>query len=314
MPARSNAFQRLVRAIQGHLSRTGTVKESRMLPDKDTGSLVEVDIVIDESIGGHPILVGIECTAEKRKATIEWYREMRGKHSGLPIDKTVLVSQSGFTREVHKKARKDNVTLMTPGQAQAFGWQTLFAKLKGGTVADVQFSLRRVSLVSNDTEAMDPGSFTADSVLRIPGKELPLGRLIMEVAQQHGLTRKIMASLSEVLKKTDHFSFRFNVPKYTSIVIGDKTVSILSVEATLSIHPRYQHVDWKPVEVNGQTVAAGTFPAEFLFPGAPGDSVVTASRGPNDDFKVTLLGPQDNDIQLDTFPDALWQNPTEPRD
>ena len=286
-----------------------------MLPDKDTGSLVEVDIVIEETVGGHPILVGVECTAEKRKATIEWYREVRGKHAGLPIDKTVLVSKSGFTREVHKMARKDNVTLMTPEQAQAFSWQTLFAKLEGGTVADVQFALRSLSVVAS-AEAMTvaPRTFTADSMIRLPEKEIQLGRLVMEVARQHGLTRKIMASLGEVLKKTDHFSFRFTLPAKSSVTVDGKIVGVLSVEATLSIHPRYQQVDWKPMNVNGRTLAAGTFPAEFLFPGASGDSVVTASREPNDDFKVTLLGPQDNDIELDVFPHALWQHSPEPRD
>lgn len=307
MPARSNAFQRLVRAIQGHLSRAGTVTESRMLQDKDTGSPVEVDIVIEEAVGGHSVLVGVECTAGKRKATIEWYREMRAKHADLPIAKTVLVSESGFTREVYKKAKKDDITLLTVGEAQTFKWRALFAKLKDGTVADVGFSLRQVSVTLRSNPDNSPAlQVDADVVVHGPSIENPLGQLVMEVARQGGLTRKIMSNLGEVLKKTDHFSFGFRVPEGTHILIDSRQIEVIEVNAAVSIHPRFRSVEWRPLDFNGQTVAAGTFPAEFLFPGAVGDSVVTVSQDGNDSIKVGLLGPSDTDLQLEVFPHALW--------
>lgn len=283
-----------------------------MLQDRDTGSLVEVDIVIEETVGGHQILVGIECTAGKRKATIEWYREMRGKHADLPIAKTVLVSESGFTREVHKKAQKDNVTLMALGDAQTFKWQSLFTKLKGGTVADVGFSLREVTLkLLVNPEGRGPICVNPYSIVNGPGINLPLGYLIMQVAQQGGLTRAIMSNLGEVMEKTDHFSFGFCLPTGTSVEIDETRIEVTEVSAVLSIHPRYRDVRWKPLDVNGQAVATGTFPADFLFPGATGDSVVTVSQGNDENFKVTLLGPADTDIELDVFPHALWQNTTD---
>lgn len=307
MPARSNAFQRLVRAIQGHLSRGGTVTESRILQDRDTGSPVEVDIVIEEAVGGHKVLIGVECTAGKRKATIEWYREMRGKHADLPIAKTVLVSESGFTREVYKKAKKDDVTLLTLGEAQNFKWQALFGKLKGGTVADVSFSLREASLTlrSSLTDAA-PLQVDPDVVVRGPGIENPLGQLIMAAAQQDGLTRKIMANLGAVLKKTDHVSFSFRVSEGAFVVIDGRQIEFTDVHATVTIHPRFQSVDWRPLDFNGQTVAAGAFPADFLFPGTEGNSVVTVSEDGDNSIKVSLLGPSDTDVQLDVFPNALW--------
>lgn len=309
MPARSNAFQRLVRAIQGHLSRAGTVTESRILRDRDTGSPVEVDIVIEEAVGGHKVLIGVECTAGKRKATIEWYREMRAKHADLPIAKTVLVSESGFTREVYKKAKKDDVTLLALGEAQNFKWQALFGKLKSGTVADVSFSLREASLTlcSSLTDSaslqVDP-----DVVVRGPGIENPLGQLIMAAAQQGGLTRTIMANLGAVLKKTDHFSFSFRVPKGTFIAMDSRQIEFAEVNAVVTIHPRLRPVDWRPLEYNGQAVAAGTFPADFLFPGTTGDSVVIVSEDESNSIKVSLLGPLDTDIQLDVFPHSLWSS------
>jgi hypothetical protein len=280
-----------------------------MLPDRDTGSLVEVDIVIEETVGSHNILIGIECTAGRRKATIEWYREMRSKHADLPISKTVLVSESGFTREVHKKAKKDSITLMALVEAHTFKWPTLFAKLKSGTVANVGFSLREASLtlVSNP-EDISPVNVSPDAMVYCSGIEHPLGHLIMSVALQGGLTREIMSKLGEILKKTDHFSFGFRVPDGTYIVIDNERIGVTEIAAVLTMHPHFQNVELRPLDVNGQTVAAGTFPAEFLFPGVAGDSVVTISQGVDEAVKISLLGPSDNDIQLEVFPHALWQD------
>ena len=278
-----------------------------MLQDRDTGSLVEVDIVIEENIGTHKVLVGVECTAGKRKATIEWYREMRAKHSDLPIAKTVLVSEAGFTREVHRKAKKDTVTLLTLDEAQTFKWQALFAKLKGGTVADVRFSLREVHFTFRpDLNHNRIISLNANSVLQGPGINCSIGHLVMEVAKRGGLTRKIMADLGAILKKTDHFTFGFRLPEKTYILAEDDRLEVLEVNAVLTIHPQFHSVNWQPREFNGQTVATGTFPADFLSPGAKGDAVVTVSQDGNDSVKVSLLGPADAEIQLDVFPHALW--------
>lgn len=60
------------------------------------------------------------------------------------------------------------------------------------------------------------------------------------------------------------------------------------------------------------TVAATTFPADFLFPGTSGESVLTISQDASDEMKVRLLGPSDEDIPLEVFPNALWQPATAP--
>lgn len=277
-----------------------------MLPDRDTGSLVEVDIVIEETIAGHQLLIGIECTAGKRKATVEWYREMLGKHRSLPIAKTVLVSESGFTREVHKKALKDNVSLMTPVQVEDCNWNYLLTKLNAGTVADVGFKIRKFSIFfspGQERASCDDVSIGTD--IQIGEHRIPIGHIVMKVAKEGGLTRMVMTDLANILKKTDHFSFRFSLPERSFIVIDGNPAFVTEIEATLSIHPRYQRINWRPVDVGGQKVVAGTFQANFLFPGATGDAFLTASYESKDDFKVKLLDPDDNDIELEVFPDAL---------
>lgn len=114
-----------------------------------------------------------------------------------------------------------------------------------------------------------------------------------------------MSNLGEVLKKTDHVSFGFRVPEGTHVLIDSGQIEVIEINAVVSIQPRFQSVEWRPLGFNGQTVAAGTFPAEFLFPGTAGDSVVTVSQDGNDSIKVGLLGPADTDVQLDVFPHTL---------
>lgn len=313
MPARSNTFQRLIRAIQGHMSAAGTVTESRMLADRHTGSRVEVDIVIEQNVGGHTLLIGIECTAKNRKATIEWYREMRSKHADLPINKTVLVSQSGFTPEVHRKASIDGITLLSLAEATAFKWRALFDKLQGGTVAEVGFTLRKATLTMRSASGeAAPVAVGREAIIRGPGFEYELDWLIMTTAVNSGLTRQVMANLGAILTKTDHITFGFIPPEGSYVVEDDQRFDVLDIGAVLTIHPTFQPMNLRPVDFNGQTVAVSDIPARFIVPGSTGQSIVTISQNAGDSMKVSVLAPDDEDIELDVFPHALWPGNHEP--
>ncbi len=103
MPKRSNDFQKLMHLLHRHFSSNAAVTESKMIRDRLTGREVEVDIVIETTVSDYPISVAIECISESRPATVEWIHEMKGKHDSLPLDKLVLVSQSGFTKRGLRK-------------------------------------------------------------------------------------------------------------------------------------------------------------------------------------------------------------------
>ena len=125
MPKRSNPFQRLVYLIQRQLAGKATVTESKMLVNVRTDTPTEVDVVIETEVAGVPLVVSVECTSEGRKATIEWVREMIGKHDDLPTNKLVLVSKSGFTRPAKKLAEARGVDIKTLTEAQRFPWAEL---------------------------------------------------------------------------------------------------------------------------------------------------------------------------------------------
>jgi hypothetical protein len=52
MPKRTNDFQRLIYLVRVNLADGATVTESKMLKDRITGTMREVDICIEGSVGG----------------------------------------------------------------------------------------------------------------------------------------------------------------------------------------------------------------------------------------------------------------------
>jgi hypothetical protein len=115
MPKRTNTFQQVIYMIQRQLAGTNAVvTESKFLEHRHTGNAAEVDVVIEGKLAGQDVTLGIECTAGKRPATIEWVQQMIGKHQGMPISRSILVSQSGFTRNAKKHAAECVKNFETP--------------------------------------------------------------------------------------------------------------------------------------------------------------------------------------------------------
>jgi|SRR6185503_18176400 len=105
MPARSNHFQKLVYEVERQLAPLGAVvEESAMLPERLSGELREVDILISLDEGPHQVQIGIECQDRSRPATKQWVESIAKKHEELGINKTVLVSSSGFYSSARRRA------------------------------------------------------------------------------------------------------------------------------------------------------------------------------------------------------------------
>jgi len=46
-----------------------------------SGRSVEVDVVVEGTLGGVVLVIGVECTSGNRKATVEWVDQMLGRHN-----------------------------------------------------------------------------------------------------------------------------------------------------------------------------------------------------------------------------------------
>jgi hypothetical protein len=115
MPARSNEFQEVIYLVQTHLAEGSRAEESELLTDLITGAKREVDVCIHSVVGGHDVIVSIECRDHKRRQTVQWVEEMHAKHQRLPTNVLVLASKSGFTGEALTLASKYGIEAVVPG-------------------------------------------------------------------------------------------------------------------------------------------------------------------------------------------------------
>jgi hypothetical protein len=152
MPKRTNDFQKIIYLIQKQLAGEAIVTQSKILPDSQTNSDVEVDIVIESTLAGTKIIIGVEATAISRKATVEWVREMINKHENLPINKTILVSKNGFTKEALKKAELNKIEAVTIGKAQNMDWKGVVNNLKSLLLGRFDFNIVDVSINYNPSD------------------------------------------------------------------------------------------------------------------------------------------------------------------
>lgn len=104
MPKRTNDFQRLVYLVRVNLAEGATVTESKMLTDRVTKRKREVDVCIEGHVGGHPVVVSVECQDHKRIADVSWVDKLKAKHERLPTNALILASRSGFTLEARDAA------------------------------------------------------------------------------------------------------------------------------------------------------------------------------------------------------------------
>ena len=132
MPARTNHFQKLVFEIERQLALLGAVvKESAMLPERLTGELREVDILVSIDEGQHRVQIGIECQDRSRPATKQWVEAIAKKHEDLGINKTVLISSSGFYSAARRRAESLFIGILDIKGITKADWPTeVFRNLK----------------------------------------------------------------------------------------------------------------------------------------------------------------------------------------
>lgn len=122
MPRRTNAFQRLVLLLTATLAGHARVTESAMLRDKVTGELREVDVLVEVTAASYPVTLGLEVVAWARVADVQWVERMHCKHTHLPTDKLVLVSENGFSKQAIRKAEFLGIETLTMDEAFSTDW------------------------------------------------------------------------------------------------------------------------------------------------------------------------------------------------
>ncbi|HWE93174.1 MAG TPA: hypothetical protein VG269_04305 [Tepidisphaeraceae bacterium] len=85
----------------------------------------EIDVLIESSLGPYNIRVAVEAKDEKRKMDVVRFESIVAKYkskSGIQVNKVVVVSRSGFTKRVAKRAQIEDIELLTLDEALAEDW------------------------------------------------------------------------------------------------------------------------------------------------------------------------------------------------
>ena len=147
MPQRTNEFQQLVYQIQHQLKdRPDTVvTESKMLVDRNTGKLREVDIAVECRVNDVPFIIALECRSRSRGPAIDWVEQAIKKHEHLS-DKLVLVANRDFSPDALDIARREGVDTVVLGDADSTDWCARIDQYKNLFFATFEFEVKSYSI------------------------------------------------------------------------------------------------------------------------------------------------------------------------
>lgn len=249
MPVRSNIYQRLVAAVHDQVGLGWTVTESRSLKDSRTGQLREVDVVLDGTAAGYPILIGVEARDRGRVADVTWVEAMAKKHDDLPTDKLVLWSPTRFSKSAAAKAKALGIAVVTSRTLADAPWAAITRDLSGGSMKWVQSAFELFVDVYTLSCVAVRWSASRDTVLRqtSDGAEFTIGAILSYVERSDELRT---AMLDHAPEGEGDFHAVFEPPSECEVtgpdgetailkrvIIGIKTASeVLPVELRTIVH------------------------------------------------------------------------------
>jgi hypothetical protein len=199
-----------------------------MLPDRRSGAPVEVDVVVEGQVGGAALVVGLEVTSGGRRATVEWVNEMLGKHQDLPIDKTVLVSRTGFTQRALAKANAHGAEALSLTDASARDWAVWLTDLAALRVGE--FTLKPAQPTVTFAAPIDPSvgaELTADSRIRKPDSTAThslrehVESMMHDSHCREKVAERWLQRSKELRTEPLTFTLGWNCPEGTTIQIGE---------------------------------------------------------------------------------------------
>lgn len=102
------AYEKAVAAVQALMDPNSKVEHNVRLNDS-LGEKRQFDVIVKGQIGGHPMLVVIECKDQKRKAGMPQIEAFYVKARSVGANAMIFVSRSGFTKTAIAKANACNV-------------------------------------------------------------------------------------------------------------------------------------------------------------------------------------------------------------
>lgn len=291
MPQRSNDFQKIALNIHRALATRGiTVEESVLVPEKNSETTREVDILLTTTVASHKVRVGIECRDHERNQDITWIDGLIGKYANLDIDRVIAVSHSPFTHPAKQKAAQHNIELLTLEEAERVDWAS---KIGPSLFRFFAFHNRPliVGLFMGQDEVLKlEYSFEGELVNSNPHS--PSAAEYFQAYYQSQISPVTSRALGEyVFKNWEEILRRGNEPAYWEITFNVPTSKIQVSEAAPSIE--FNQVVWGI----GTKFTASEAPTERWVLGERLATIATGITPLNEAVQITLVTSKDGHLE-----------------
>lgn len=174
-------FEKVVAELEIAMSRQGiSVQSPGRLPDKDTGSQREVDVLITVPYSPKPIIIIIECRRRESVQDVTWIEQLAAKRASLNVDRVIAVSSSGFGEPAKMKAQMLGIETRTLKELSAESVQEV--------VYISSFTFGMITFENVAIEDVECGPLLANRSVPIP--EPPV--LLNEIMETKDIEAKIL--------------------------------------------------------------------------------------------------------------------------
>lgn len=237
------------------------MKESAMLYDPEAGIDREVDILVESTVLNCSLKIGIECSAEKRPMDVRKIEGFREKHRKLGINKTIVVSNSGFAKPAKDYARKVGIKLLTFNSAKSENWTKNFERLRGLSMYARNYFLRKVS-VTMPAEVDQGFVLSLKTIVTAPNLTLSLHEFIGHIFESSEISKKAAKELreNEAGGSDPWVEIGFDLKgDYLFTDEEGRKVSPKDIVIVMGYKSNYRNLGVRQVQYDGQDMVVGGF-------------------------------------------------------
>lgn len=104
-------YQEAVARLYEQMDSIGVVKRNVHVPDKETGSSRQIDVLVELEAKGHKILMVVDAKFRKEKLNVKDVEEVHSLACAARASKAVIVALNGWNESAERKASALNLDL-----------------------------------------------------------------------------------------------------------------------------------------------------------------------------------------------------------
>jgi hypothetical protein len=227
MPKRTNEFQELVALIHRALGDKGVkITESADGIVPGFGDVREIDVLFETNAGPYKIKIAVEAKDHARPLNVTDIEAIIGKYraaASIPVDKVVLVSRNGFSKQAIRKAEAASIELRQLSVSKDTDWQNLKPFAKGQTLVLPKLPhIKNINFSPPLPPGLPCGKCQGTIVNKEAGREIdPLNIYVHKVMRTHLLrSRDFNSKTAQMRAAGNTVSLKFDMKRFSLRVAG----------------------------------------------------------------------------------------------